>query len=179
MFDKYQSNSANDHERVRCGGIGSLKYDITSNTPLSNPDAILRNKHNKLELSKGLSGCSFWEGYTIERYHNGAFGHGEANITIACYVLMAADSDTQDIYILTDDTDIFVLMGYWVYKHQIKTRVLMRKWDGTLLDINATCAQLGPKCLQLLGMHYLTGCDTTSYFYGKGKVSALKTLKSG
>ena len=48
-------------------------------------------------------------------------------------------------------------------------------------DINATCAQLGPKCLQILGMHYITGSDTTSYLYGKGKVSALrlKTLKAG
>ena len=28
-------------------------------------------------------------------------------------------------------------------------------------------------------MHYLTGSDKTAYFYGKGKVSALKTLKEG
>ena len=28
-------------------------------------------------------------------------------------------------------------------------------------------------------MHYLTGSDTTSYPYGKGKVSALKTLTAG
>ena len=28
-------------------------------------------------------------------------------------------------------------------------------------------------------MHYITGSDTTSYLYGKGKVSALKTLRAG
>ena len=55
----------------------------------------------------------------------------------------------------------------------------MLKWDGAVLDINATCAQLGSKCLQILGMHYLTGSDATSYLYGKGKVSALKTLTDG
>jgi hypothetical protein len=33
-----------------------------------------------------------------------------------------------------------------------------------------------PKCLELLGMHALSGCDTVSYPYGKGKISALKTL---
>ena len=48
-----------------------------------------------------------------------------------------------------------------------------------MLDINATCAHLGPKCLQLLGVHALSGCDTTSYPYGKGKISALNTLNSG
>ena len=28
-------------------------------------------------------------------------------------------------------------------------------------------------------MHFITGSDTTSYPYGKGKVSALKTLRAG
>ena len=55
----------------------------------------------------------------------------------------------------------------------------MERWDGTVLNINATCQELGPKCLQLLGMHAITGCDTTSYPYGKGKTSALKTLLAG
>ena len=48
-----------------------------------------------------------------------------------------------------------------------------------VLDINATCTNLGPKCVQLLGMHALSGCDTTSYPYGKGKIRALHTLLSG
>ena len=43
----------------------------------------------------------------------------------------------------------------------------------------STCDQLGPKCLQILGMHNLTGSDTISYLYGKGKVSALKTTRAG
>ena len=51
----------------------------------------------------------------------------------------------------------------------------MEQWDGTVLDINATCADLGPQCLQLLGMHSISGCDTTSYLYAKGKFSALNT----
>ena len=45
--------------------------------------------------------------------------------------------------------------------------------------MNATCSQLDSKCLQILGMHYITGSDTPSYLYGKGKVSALKTLIAG
>ena len=53
----------------------------------------------------------------------------------------------------------------------------MERWDGTVLDINATCADLGEKCLQLLGVH--TCSDTVSYPYGKGKISALNTLLSG
>ena len=50
---------------------------------------------------------------------------------------------------------------------------------GTVLDINATCSELGPQCLQLLGMHTLSGCDTTSYPYSNGRARALNTLLSG
>ena len=41
----------------------------------------------------------------------------------------------------------------------------MERWDRTVLYINATSVDLGPKCLQLLGMHALSGCNTTSYLY--------------
>ena len=46
-------------------------------------------------------------------------------------------------------------------------------------NVNETCAKLGEKCLQLLSLHYLTGSDTTSFLFGKGKIRALKILKNG
>ena len=54
----------------------------------------------------------------------------------------------------------------------------MEKWNGDVLDVNKTIAQLGPrKCSQLIGLHALSGCDTVSYPFGKGKKSALKLLE--
>ena len=55
----------------------------------------------------------------------------------------------------------------------------MERWDGSVFDINAICTDLGQKCLQLLSMHALSGCDTTSYPYGKGNLTALNTMLSG
>ena len=55
----------------------------------------------------------------------------------------------------------------------------IERWDGTVPDINQTCIKLGSKCLQLLGMHALTGCDTTSFPFNKGKVSALSVIEAG
>ena len=55
-----------------------------------------------------------------------------------------------------------------------------KKWDGVVLDINATCANLRDTlCSQLLGALALSGCDTVSYPFGIGKASFLKTLKAG
>jgi len=92
------------------------------------------------------------------------------------YVHEAANCAKKVICVLSDDTDMFVLLVYWVFRQQLACKVQMEHWDETVLDINSTCADLGPKSLQLLGMHALTGCNTTSYPYAKGQVSAPKTI---
>ena len=40
---------------------------------------------------------------------------------------------------------------------QLHRCVQMERWIGVVVDINATCTELGPKCLQLTGMHVLSG----------------------
>ena len=54
----------------------------------------------------------------------------------------------------------------------------MEKWTGDVLDVSKTIEQLGPrKCSQLIGLHALSGCDTVSYPFGKGKTLAHKLLE--
>ena len=55
--------------------------------------------------------------------------------------------------------------------------VQMEKWYGSVLNINKTAAALGSKSLQLLVMHAVTGCDTVSYPFNKGKLTALNKLQ--
>ena len=47
----------------------------------------------------------------------------------------------------------------------------MKRFDG-----KTTVMALRDKCVQLLPMHAITGCDTVSYPFGKGKVSSLKVI---
>ena len=79
--------------------------------------------------------------------------HDEADVTMIAYLLQAAESGQSIIRILTDDTDVFVLLVYWVWKMQLHSAVHMERWNGVVIDINATCLLLGSKCLQLPGMH--------------------------
>ena len=61
---------------------------------------------------------------------------------------------------------------------RVVAKIQMEKWNGDGLDINETVQRLGPrKCNQLLGIHELSGCDTASYPFGKGKKSSLKLLE--
>ena len=93
-------------------------------------------------------------------------------------MLKVAADGTQTIHILSDDTDVFVVLVYWTSRMWVVAKIQMEKWNGDVLDVNETVERLGPrKCSQLLGAHALSGCDTVSYPCGKGKKSALKLLE--
>ena len=72
-------------------------------------------------------------------------------------------------------TDVFVLHAYWVNWADLQ----MQRWDGSIHYINAICADLGQKCLQLLCLYALSGCDTISYPCYKGNVTSLNTMVTG
>ena len=66
------------------------------------------------------------------------------------FLLEAAKSGQNVIYILRDDTDVFVLLAYWANRAALQCKVKIERWDGSVLDINAICTDLGQKGLQLL-----------------------------
>ena len=78
--------------------------------------------------------------------------------------------------ILSGDTDVFVLLLYWVNRADMPCEVQIERWDGSILDTNATCPDIGQKCLQLPGMLTLSHCGTTSFPYGKGNATARNIL---
>ena len=125
VFDRYEDLSAKDHERMRHGGEGSIDFNLTINSPLPKRDAILRNKHNKQELSCVLSTMDMDAEMCIDSRHNGGFKHDETDVTLIAYLLQAAESGKAVIQILSDDTDVFVLLVYWFYKMQLKAEVQM------------------------------------------------------
>ena len=49
-------------------------------------------------------------------------------------------------------------------------------YGGQVIYKNASALKLGVKCKSLLAVHALSGCDTVSYPFGKGKTSAINTL---
>ena len=86
---------------------------------------------------------------SIDSRYNGGFEHDKTGVTMIAYLLQAAESGKSLIRILTDDTDLFVLLVYWVWKMQLHSVVQVERWNGVVIDINATCLLLGSKCLQL------------------------------
>ena len=78
--------------------------------------------------------------------------------------------------VLVDDVDIFVLLVYFIWYYKPLRYISMRKYNGNIIDLTATAAKLGNKCSDLLPVHALSECDTVSYPYVKGKVSAVNVI---
>ena len=91
VFDRYMMTSQPMRIR-RGGGEGSTYYNLTINSPLPCRDAILKNKHNKLELSCILSTLDMDAYMAIDSRYNGGFDHEEADVTMIAYLLQAAES---------------------------------------------------------------------------------------
>ena len=100
----------------------------------------MKSKNNKRKLASVLSTFTVGDMTTTESRDDSAFDHDEADITIISYVIEAAKCGKDVIRILSDYTDVFVLLVYCVYREEMTSKVQMERWYGTVLDINATCA---------------------------------------
>ena len=53
------------------------------------------------------------------------------------FLLEAAKSGQIVICILSDDTEVFVLLAHWVNRAALQCKVQMERWDRSVLDNNA------------------------------------------
>ena len=180
IYDRYdETASAKDHERQRRAGVGSTEFNLNLNTPLSGRDHVMKNGDNKRQLSRLL--CTFDLGRNVHMIGraDSSVTHDEADITIISYMIRAAAAaGASVIRILCDDSDVFILAVYWMWKKQVKCHVQFEKWDHTVLDVNVTVAALGAKCQDLLAIYALSGCDTVPFPCSKGKLIALKVIQN-
>ena len=80
--------------------------------------------------------------------------------------------------ICSDDNDVSVLLLFFLWKWQNSDILIrMTKFDGTRIDINKPMQKLGRACEHILAAPALTGCDTVSYPFNKGKVKGLSIIQ--
>lgn len=87
----------------------------------------MKNKDNKRQLSQLL--CTYNLGANIElvSHTDSIVQHDEADISLVSYMLHAASGGAHTVRILSDDTDVFVLLVYWCWKAGISCSVQMEK----------------------------------------------------
>ncbi|MES9884700.1 MAG: hypothetical protein ABW185_27970 [Sedimenticola sp.] len=176
VFDRYVEGSIKTHERLRRTGTTVCRdLNLTIETSLPTRDSIMKSSHNKRELIKVF--CAEHESQNVTMVgEEGVSQHEEADCIIISHVLHLIEEGHERIQIVSDDTDIFALLVFFCWKWKSTSQISMKKGDGRVIDINATAEKLGAKSSQLLALHALSGCDTVSYLFGKGKTSAVTLM---
>ena len=59
----------------------------------------------------------------MDNRDDGAFPHDEADVTLIAYMLQAAELGKDVIRILSDYTDVFMMLVYWVWIMQLHCNV--------------------------------------------------------
>ena len=103
--------------------------------------------------------------------------HEEADTIIIHQIIKA---DENNVLIVADDTDIFVLLCHFVHNKAISGQVKMvsPKKDRKMININRTVMEHLDVMDNLLAAHGLSGCDTVAPYFTIGKTTVLKVLKA-
>ena len=82
------------------------------------------------------------------------FGHEEAYVNLVSYTLMMSKEHVcRQIQVVSDDTDVFVLLVHFYWKLRRFAAIKMKQFDGKTIDINETTMTLADKCVQLLPIY--------------------------
>ena len=131
----------------------------------------MKSEKNKAALIQYLCDADKTNPYVWLIGDNSACNHEKADVKIISY-LLESSPQKKHIQMLADDTDNLVLLMFFIWLYKPNAQISMRKYNNKVIDINATAATLGNESFDLLAVHALSGCDSVSYPYGKGKTSA-------
>ena len=108
--------------------------------------------------------------------------HEEADVILVQHAIYEANKSEQArISIVSDDTDVFVLLLHF-YQHQNLTcpMIMAPAVHGRdTLDIKSTVRKHKDIIPSIVQMHALTGCDTVAQTYNIGKITAVSVLQKG
>jgi 5'-3' exonuclease len=177
VFDGYCTGpTTKDHEHDRRSLKAAPDIVFDESMPVySNQSAFLANECNKKIFVTFLihhlqaAGCIVYQ------------AKNDADTLIVNTALQIAKQN-QPVTVVANDTDVLVLL---VYHFQACMSDICMQSEVTkngcgqtkLISVREVCAALGEVTTrQILAIHAISGCDTTSSVFGIGKASALKRI---
>jgi len=181
VFDGYSSGpSTKDTTQKRRAGMRVGPTVQLSGSMVFNgrKDIFLSNKENKQRFLTLLS--DKLEHHGCQTKHASA----DADLLIVLTAVDVAERTTKPTFLVADDTDILILLCFHSHPNtpniyfRPEPRYGLRKaprcWNIAMLR-----TILGQQvCNNMLFMHAILGCDTTSHIYGLGKGLALKLIRT-
>lgn len=140
------------------------------------------HSHKLIVIGEDAAPFEISHGGVVIRRADLSTSHEEAdNIIVQQVMLSVRNNETSDITVISDDTDVFILLLHYYHSGSMKNRITMESpiKERTVIDIGKTVEKHVSIVNELLPAHALTGCDTVACCYGVGKGTALKVLKVG
>ena len=207
IFDRYREYSTKNVTRSGRESEASRVYQLTENMPLPSQKAVLTVAANKVQLMSIICN-SIINDHVFHRMHTTrnklvitgsnnvpteihravaiarhdvATSHEEADNIIAQQAIMCAKERSGTVLVLADDTDVFILLLYHYQQENITCPMIMSSpiQQRSVIDIKATVEVHGSIIPDLMAAHALSGCDTVPTYFGIGKGTVLKVLKTG
>ncbi|KAJ8890902.1 hypothetical protein PR048_010411 [Dryococelus australis] len=174
VFDGYDKCTTKGEERRRwSAGRSSTDISIAANNAVMSMEVgFLRKGHNKNGLIKLLVT------YFRSSVHHAIQCSGDADTTIAA---IALQYDTScGVKVISTDTDILAMLNARADEgtHIEVLHPTSDKITGKIFSISAIQQDIGEMKNYILFCHAMTGSDTTSTFFGKGKKQAWNIIKS-
>ncbi len=205
IFDRYYDDSIKEITRTsRAGTNASRQHQLSMSTPLPPKNVCLTVTKNKVQLIALI--CVHLRLWCDQLPQNGRLlvvtgseptpieisdgiirerpdlrtTHEEADVIITQQVVHLANAGENSIRVLSDDTDVFVLLLHFYHICQLTCNLMMAgtSTGRKCTDIRATAAKHAPIIKDVLPAHVLSGCDTVSSMYGIGKGTVIRVLQT-
>lgn len=206
-FDRYQEYSTKSATRS-ARAPSSRVHQLNLKTPLPSRDAVLKNSSNKARLNvllfEQILGDNEFLQMSTQNHRLVVTGDDpvptevsrgrslprldlettfeEADMIIAQQAIhLARENEESRIRVVSDDTDVFVLLIYFVFTEGIQASMTMESpvKGRACIDIRESVRKHTTIIPSLLPLHALTGCDTVAASFGIGKTKALAVARKG
>ena len=201
VFDVYKNNSLKQLTRDNRGNGKGQRRKVKGQVkvPITNWHAFLRNDSNKTELFHFLADQIVKGTYPdgkevyvtketevlscppdLDKSNICPCNHEESDTRLFLHAKDAADKGFTSITVRASDTDV-VIIGLATLGQISASELWIEYGTGKhyrLIPIHSIAEELGEeKCITIPMFHALTGCDTTSFFSGRGKKTAWDVWK--
>ena len=166
VFDGYHGPSTKDEtHRKRTGNDVGASVSVSSEMRLTmSKKAFLSNERNKQALINLLSQEMSKSGISVE--------HAEVDADYKICKMACASAVRQLTAVVAEDTDVFQLLTHYASPTDFNLYMITAKQNVCITTLSKRLDPLLTK--NLLFLHAVSGCDTTSRPFGIGKVGVLK-----
>ena len=206
VFDRYREFSTKSVTRASRGAHISRVHQLTTAMPIPPQKVILTDLENKRQLIALIvedlcQNVTFPQGVNLNRRlvvtgedpipveitpvakilrEDMKTTHEEADNILAQQMVLNASQPNKGVSVVSDDTDVFVLLLYFYAKYNLTGLVIMESpvKDRATIDIRSTLNKNKDIILDLPAAHALSGCDTTACLYGIGKATVVSILRT-